>query len=41
MKQLRDAQDSKISTILTPDQRAQWQQIKAERAAKRQSEGKQ
>jgi Spy/CpxP family protein refolding chaperone len=41
MKQLREAQDSKISTILTPDQRAQWQQIKAERAAKRQSEGKQ
>ena len=41
MKQLRDAQDSKISTILTPDQRAQWQQLKAERAAKRQSENKQ
>jgi Spy/CpxP family protein refolding chaperone len=37
MKQLRDAQDQKISAILTPDQRAQWQQLKAERAARRQS----
>ena len=41
MKQLREAQDSKISTILTPDQRAQWQQLKAERAAKHQGENKQ
>ena len=40
MKQLRDAQDQKISAVLTPDQRAQWQQLKAERAARRQKEGK-
>ena len=40
MKQLRDAQDQKISAILTPDQRAQWQQLKAERAARRQKENK-
>ena len=37
MKQLRDAQDVKISSILTPEQRAQWQQLKAERAARHQS----
>jgi len=32
---------TQIDGILTPDQRAQWQQMKAERAAKRQAEGKQ
>jgi Spy/CpxP family protein refolding chaperone len=31
MKQLRDAQEAKISAILTADQRAQWQQLKSER----------
>jgi len=36
MKQLRDALDAKISTVLTPEQNTQWQQLKAERAAKHQ-----
>jgi periplasmic protein CpxP/Spy len=31
MKQLRDAQEAKIAAILTADQRAQWEQMKAER----------
>ena len=35
MKTLRDQLDAKISTVLTPEQNAQWQQLKAERAAKR------
>ena len=34
MKQLRSGLDAQISNVLTPDQRAQWQQLKAERAAK-------
>lgn len=36
MKTLRDQLDAKISTVLTPEQNTQWQQLKAERAAKRQ-----
>jgi Spy/CpxP family protein refolding chaperone len=35
MKQLRDAQDAKIKTILTPQQRAQFDTLKAEREAHR------
>jgi periplasmic protein CpxP/Spy len=41
-KQLRDAQEPKILSVLTPDQQAQYKALKAERAAKRaQKEGKQ
>ena len=36
MQQLRSALDAKIATVLTPEQNAQWQQLKAERAAKHQ-----
>lgn len=36
MQQLRSALDARIATVLTPEQNAQWQQLKAERAAKRQ-----
>ena len=36
MKQIRDAEMAKISTILTADQNAKWEQIKAERAARHQ-----
>ena len=35
MKQLRDAQDAKITAILTAEQRAQFDTLKAERAAHR------
>ena len=35
MKQLRDAQDAKIKSILTPEQRAQFDTLKAEREAHR------
>jgi Spy/CpxP family protein refolding chaperone len=35
MKQLRDAQDAKIKAILTVEQRAQFDTLKAERAAHR------
>jgi periplasmic protein CpxP/Spy len=35
MKAFRTAQETKIASVLTADQNAQWQQIKAERAAKR------
>lgn len=34
MQQLRAGLDAKIATVLTPEQNAQWQQMKAERAAK-------
>jgi Spy/CpxP family protein refolding chaperone len=34
MKQLRDAQDARIKTILTPEQRAQFDTLKAEREAR-------
>ena len=36
MTQLRANLDAKISTVLTPEQNTQWQQLKAERAAKHQ-----
>ena len=36
MKSLRAELDAKIATVLTPEQNAQWQQLKAERAAKHQ-----
>ena len=35
MDQLRAGLDAKIATVLTPQQNAQWQQLKAERAARR------
>jgi Spy/CpxP family protein refolding chaperone len=35
MRQLRAQLDQRIATVLTPEQNAQWQQLKAERAAKR------
>jgi protein CpxP len=35
MKQIRDAEEAKIAKILTPEQNAQWQQLKAERAEHR------
>ena len=35
MKQLRDAQETKVLSILTPDQQAQYKALKAEWAAKR------
>jgi Spy/CpxP family protein refolding chaperone len=41
MKQLRDAQDAKIKTILTPEQRAQFDTLKAERDAHRSQHNKQ
>jgi periplasmic protein CpxP/Spy len=36
MQQLRAGLDQNIATVLTPEQNAQWQQLKADRAAKRQ-----
>lgn len=36
MKQFRAAEEAKIATVLTPEQNAQWQQLKAARAAKHQ-----
>jgi len=41
MKQLHDAQEQKILSILTPDQRAQYQALKAERDARRQKRSQQ
>jgi periplasmic protein CpxP/Spy len=41
MKQLRDAQEQKILPILTPDQRAQYQALKAEAAARHQKRSQQ
>jgi Spy/CpxP family protein refolding chaperone len=35
MKQLRDAQEQRITSFLTPDQKAQWDALKAERQARR------
>jgi len=39
MKQLRDAQMQRIEAVLTIEQRAQWQALKAEREAKRAERG--
>ena len=39
MKELRDAKRARIEAILTPDQRAQWQALKAEHEAKRGQRG--
>ena len=39
MKQLRDAQRQRIEALLTTEQRAQWQALKAEREAKRAERG--
>ena len=33
MKQIRDAEDQRILSVLTPDQRTQFEQLKAEREA--------
>ena len=41
MKQLHEAQEQKILSILTPDQRAQYQALKAERDARRQKRSQQ
>jgi Spy/CpxP family protein refolding chaperone len=41
MKQLRDAQDAKIKTILNPEQRAQFDTLKAEHEAHRSQYNKQ
>jgi len=35
MKAIRASEETKIASVLTPEQNAQWQQLKAERAAKR------
>jgi Spy/CpxP family protein refolding chaperone len=35
MKAIRASEETKIASVLTPDQNAQWQQLKAQRAAKR------
>jgi periplasmic protein CpxP/Spy len=35
MKQIRDAEKQRILTVLTPDQRTQFEQLKAERDARR------
>ncbi|HYC62063.1 MAG TPA: Spy/CpxP family protein refolding chaperone [Thermoanaerobaculia bacterium] len=39
MKELRDAKRQRIEAVLTPDQRAQWQALQAEREAKRGQRG--
>jgi hypothetical protein len=39
MKQLHQAQMQRIEGLLTTEQRAQWQTMKAERAAKRAERG--
>ena len=36
MKAIRAGEETKIASVLTPEQNAQWQQLKAERAARRQ-----
>ena len=35
MKAIRAGEETKIASVLTPEQNAQWQQLKAERAARR------
>lgn len=39
MKQRREAQHAQILTLLTPDQRAQWDALKAERAERHKNRG--
>ena len=39
MKELRDAQEQRIATFLTAEQRTQWDAMKAERQAKRGQRG--
>jgi Spy/CpxP family protein refolding chaperone len=39
LKQLRDAQMQRIEAFLTPEQRTQWQAMKAEREARRAQHG--
>lgn len=34
MQQIRAAEEAKITTVLTPEQNAKWQQLKADRAAR-------
>ena len=41
MKQIRDAEDAKIASVLTADQNAKWQQLKAERAQHEHGRGEQ
>jgi protein CpxP len=36
MKQIRAAEETSIAAVLTPDQNAKWQQLKADRAARHQ-----
>ncbi|HEV7238390.1 MAG TPA: Spy/CpxP family protein refolding chaperone [Thermoanaerobaculia bacterium] len=40
MKQLRDAQRQQILTVLTPEQRTQWEALKAEREQRRGERGR-
>lgn len=35
MKQIRDAEDAKIASVLTAEQNAKWQQLKAQRGERR------
>ena len=35
MKQIRDAEDAKIASVLTAEQNAKWQQLKAQHEARR------
>lgn len=35
MKQIRDAEKAKIASVLTPDQNAKWQALRAQRQAER------
>ena len=41
MKQLRDAEDAKIASVLTADQNAKWQQLKAQHQGRRHGGDKQ
>ena len=41
MKELRAGRDNRIGSVLTADQLAQWNAMKAERAARRQNRGEQ
>ena len=41
MKQIRAAEEASIASVLTPDQNAKWQQLKADRAARRQKRAQQ